>query len=280
VLYVEESFYAVSGARAVLTASQAAVQRSTAHRDFARAGVTAKLRPPIDQTRAEADLARFEVDRVRADGALTIAQAVLAAAIGAPDTAIDAGADDVTYAPVASLDNAIGELEARDPSLRAAADVLRGQHRLTDAIERELRPDLSVNAGVTGRAGGTPVTTNATPDGDGWLPDVPNWDAMLVLDIPLFDRTVDVRAEISRRIESVRTSELAAARVSLRGQAARAFTDLQVAQTAVPALQRSLDAARANEAQADARFQAGLATAVELADAEERLARLISESIP
>ena len=44
-----------------------------------------------------------------------------------------------------------------------------------------------------------------------------------------------------------------------------------LAQSAVPALQRSLDAARANEGQVDARFKAGLATAVELADAEALL---------
>ncbi|HEV7559408.1 MAG TPA: TolC family protein, partial [Kofleriaceae bacterium] len=79
-LVVEESFYAVLGARAVLAASEAAVTRARAHRDFAQARVTAKLLPPIEVTRSEADLARFEVERVRAAGGLAIAQAVLAAA--------------------------------------------------------------------------------------------------------------------------------------------------------------------------------------------------------
>jgi outer membrane protein TolC len=45
-----------------------------------------------------------------------------------------------------------------------------------------------------------------------------------------------------------------------------------VARQELPALQQSLDAARANWAQADARFRAGLGTAVELADAEAVLA--------
>jgi outer membrane protein TolC len=45
-----------------------------------------------------------------------------------------------------------------------------------------------------------------------------------------------------------------------------------VAREALPALQQSVTAARANWAQADARFRAGLATAVELADAEAVLA--------
>lgn len=269
-LYVEESFYAVAGAHAVLRASEAAVQRSTTHRDLAKAGVDARLRPPIDLTRAEADLARFDVDRVRAAGAVTTAEAVLAAAIGAPDAAIDAGADDITYPVAPTLEVLASELDRRDPSLRAARDVLDAQHALTKSIERELLPDLSLSATLTGRAGGATVA-DPTPSGSGYVPDVPNWDALVVLTWPLFDRTVDVRAETSRRTEHVRAAELDAERERLRGLAAQAYVDLQVAQSALPALQRSLDAARANQAQADARFQNGLATAVELADAEALL---------
>ena len=43
---------------------------------------------------------------------------------------------------------------------------------------------------------------------------------------------------------------------------------MAVARDALPALQHELEAARANYAQADARFKAGLGTSVELADAE------------
>jgi len=270
-LYVEESFYAVAGAHAVLTASDAAVQRSTAHRDLARAVVDAKLRPPIELTRAEADLARFEVDRVRARGALTSAQAVLAAAIGAPDPAIDAGADDIAYPTFPTLDTAVRDLDAREPSLRAANAVLRGQHALTESIEAELRPDISFVAGLTGRAGGAPVSTNPTPAGGGWAPDVPNWDAMVMLTWPIFDRTVGVRAETSRRLEHVRAAELDAERERLRGRAAQVYVDIQVASSALPALERSRDAARANQDQADQRFKSGLASSVEVADSEALL---------
>jgi outer membrane protein TolC len=271
-LYVEESFYAVDGAHAVLKASEAAVQRATAHRDFSKAGVDAKLRPPIDLTRAEADLARFDVDRVRAQGALTAAQAVLAAAIGAPDAAIDTGADDVSYPVAPPLDVLGSELDRRDPSLRAARDAVDAQRAVTKSIERELRPDLVLSAGITGRAGGAAVNGQATPTGDGFLPSVPNWDAMVVLSWPLFDRTVNVRADTSRRLELVRAAELDAEREKLRGVSARAYVDLSVAQSALPALQRAVDAARANQQQADARFKGGLGTIVELTDSEALLA--------
>jgi outer membrane protein TolC len=100
---------------------------------------------------------------------------------------------------------------------------------------------------------------------------VPNYQGMVVLSWPLFDRTVDVRAEVSRRVEHVRAAELDAERARLRGVAAGAYVDLQVAESAVPALQRALDAAQANDEQIAARFKAGLATAVEVADAETLL---------
>ena len=205
----------------MLHAAEAAVTRATSHRDLAKAGVDAKLRPPIDLTREEADLQHFEVDRVRAQGALTAAQAVLAAAIGAPDAAIDTGADDVTYPSAPAFETLVRDLDRQDPSLRGARDVLDGQHALTHAIEREKLPDVSLSAGVTGRAGGATIATAGAdnPSGAGFIPEVPNWDAMVVVSWPLFDRTVDVRAETSRRLEHVRVAELDAERERLRAAA-------------------------------------------------------------
>ena len=43
---------------------------------------------------------------------------------------------------------------------------------------------------------------------------------------------------------------------------------MNVARTALPGFRRAVEAARANYAQADARFRSGLGTSVELADAE------------
>jgi outer membrane protein len=272
-LLVEESYYAVDGAHAVLRAAEAAVARSTAHRDLAKAGVDAKLRPPVDLTRAEADLARFDVERIRATGEVIIAQSVLAAAIGAPDTAIDTSTDDVTYPPPPAIEALMRDLDQREPSLRAAKDVLDGQQALTRSIERELMPNIMFTADITGRAGGATVTSAgaSNPSGAGFVPSVPNYDGMVVVSWPVFDRTVNVQAATSRRVERVRAAELDAERERLRGVAVQAYVELQVSHSALPALQRSLDAARANEDQVDARFKAGLATAVELADAEALL---------
>ena len=270
-LLVEESFYAVLGARAVLAASDAAITRSQSHRDLAQARVGAQLWPPIELTRADADLARYELDRVRAAGALATAQAVFAAALGSAEPGLDAGTDDVALpdAP-ASLGALRGTLK-HAPELRSAEAQLRAQQRVTEAIRAELRPDLSLSAEVTGRAGGAAVSTNPTPAGGGWVPDVPNYDALVVLSWPIFDRTVTARARTSQRAEVVRAAEIDQVATQLETLAARAYIELDVARQALPAQQRALDAATANHAQAEARFTGGLGTAVELSDAEALL---------
>jgi outer membrane protein len=259
-LFVEESFYAVLGAKAVVAASEAAVTRSTTHRDFAKARVGAQLMPPIELARAEADLARYDVDRVRANGALRTARSVLAAAIGS-SASVDAGADDVTF----------GEPVQDVPELRAARDLLDAQRLTTRSIDKEMLPDLGVSAEFTGRAGGADVATNPGPTGNGWVPDVPNWDAVLVLTWPIYDRVVSTRAEASKRQEGVRAAELAEVGEQLRTIAERTAIELDVERSAQPALQRAVDAALANHDQAEARFNAGLGTAVELSDAEALL---------
>ena len=83
-----------------------------------RRGVDSGLRSPIELTRAEADLARFDVGRVKARGGLALAQSVLAAAIGAPDPAIDASEQAPAAAPTCRrMAQAVQRVEARDPLL-------------------------------------------------------------------------------------------------------------------------------------------------------------------
>ncbi len=99
----------------------------------------------------------------------------------------------------------------------------------------------------------------------------------------------------------MREAELATVSQELRTTAERAYVELDVARAALPALQRAFEAAQANHAQAEARFDGGLGTAVELSDAEAlltdaqiqiavgqfqlsraraRIARVLAESIP
>ncbi len=265
---VEEAYFAVYAAKGVVTASDDAYERARAHRDLAQSGVASGMRPPIELTRAEADFARADTGRVRAHGGLQIAQTVLAAAIGSPDAAIDVVPNAPTVAQMPSLSEAIERAAARDPKILAALSQLQASEAKTHAIGAEKRPDLFLTGTLSGRAGGAPLANGDVPTGHGLLPVIPNWDAGLVISWPIFDGTVNARERAARAREDVARDEIDAARLRAVMDVRRTYVQVDVARAALPSLQRAVDAARANYAQAEARFRAGLGTSVELADAE------------
>lgn len=265
---VESAYFAVLAAKAILKASEDAFDRSRAHRDLAQAGVRAGLRSLIELTRAEADLARFDTGRIRARAELEKTRINLSAVVG-EGSSLDAA--EVPYDPpdLPELEAAISAAGARDPWILAALDELRSEELHTKAIAASLRPDLGLTATLSGRAGGAPPSGNGTPaDHAGWLPEVPNWDVGVVLSWPIFDGTIGARETASRAREQLRRDEVALVRHDHVAAIRLAYATVDEARRALPGLERSVEAARANYAQAEARFNAGLGTSVELADAE------------
>lgn len=266
---VQEAYFAVLAAKAVVKASEDAYERSRTHRDFAKAGVDAGLRPPIEATRAEADLTRFDIGRVRARGGLATARAVFAALVGVSDAALDAGEAPKTPPDVPVLEHAIQQASARDPRVLEAVARLRAEEQRTRAIAAELRPNLSLTASLSGRAGGAPPSGNGeSANASGFLPNVPNWDVGLVFSWPLFDGVIGARKDASRALEEVRRQEVAVVKTQQIAAIRQTYVAFDVARAAIPGLQRAAEAARGNYAQAEARFRSGLGTSVELADAE------------
>ncbi len=171
---------------------------------------------------------------------------------------------------VPTLADAIDQASSRDPRVAEALAKIRAQEARTRAIFAELRPDLSATATFSGRAGGQSPSGTPPQDADfnGWLPTVPNWDVGLVFSWPLYDATVVARGHASEARETALREDAAALKQTLTADVQRAYIAVQVARDALPGLEHAATAAIANYEQADARFKAGLGTAVELADAE------------
>jgi len=267
-LLVREGYFGVEGAGAVLRAAEDAYRRAEAHRDMAAAAVKSGLHAPIELTRAQADLTRFAVGRIRAAGSLRTAQATFAAAVGVEERLLGAAGQPTPSAPVPSLDACLRQAAERDPLLQEARSRVRGAESVTRAIGAEMRPDVVLTATFSGRAGTATPSSGSVSQTYGPLPTVPNWDVGLVLRWPLYDPVV-----AARRDGAEKRTEVARADVSVLSQQEsaviqQAYVSLEVNQAAVVSLQQAVDAARANYAQADARFKAGLGTSLELADAE------------
>jgi outer membrane protein len=266
---VEEAYFAVFAAKGVLKAADDAYTRAKTHRDLAKAGVDSGLRSPIELTRQEAELARYDIGRIRAAGGVALAETVLAASIGAPDATVDVVGEAPRASDMPSLQDAMHRAAAQDPRVRQALAQIKADEERTCAIGAELRPNVYLTGLVSGRAGGAPTSTGATLTGDGWLPYVPNWDVGLIIDWPIFDGTIIARKDAARTTEQVAREDLDVVRQQRVATIERTFTQFEVAKQALPGLQQAVTAAHANYDQADARFRAGLGNAVELADAED-----------
>jgi outer membrane protein len=269
-LGVEEAYFGVYAAKDVLAASKEAYTSTKEHRDLAQAGVSSGLRSPIELTRAEADLSRYEIGVIRAQGGLAVAQVVLAATIGAPDSSFDVSGAAPTPADLPPLADAIRAAAEHDPLLQESLARLKAQEKATSAIASNLRPNLFATGAISGRAGGgAPSGTGDSPTGAGFLPDVPNWDVGLVLSWTLFDGVTLAQRDASRAAERERKEEISLFRQREIAAVEGAYVQVTTARSAVPALESAVAGAAANYRQADARFRAGLGNAVELADAEQ-----------
>jgi outer membrane protein TolC len=268
-LGVEEAFHGVLAARAVLYATEEALKRAITHRDYAQAGTKSGMRPPIDLTRAQADVATLEVRRIRAIAGTDAARAALAASMGSDAPQVDALPLAPDQSPGPAFQSALDTAAQKNPALRAALARLRAQSQATREITRELLPNLSASAGLNGRAGGQSATAGGpTPYGDGWLPDIANWHLGLLLQWNVFDGTVLARREASRAREVAMQAGVDLARMAIALGTEKAWLDLDAALKALPGLAQAVNAAMANQQQAEARFRAGLGTIIELADAE------------
>jgi outer membrane protein len=265
---VEEAYFAVYAAKSVLNASEEAYRRALVHRDLARAGVASGLRPPIEQTRAEALLGHFELGRVRALGGVKGSQALFAAAVGVAEPSLDIAGTPPSPAELPSLEEALSRASAHNPEFLGAVARVTAQEKRTRAIRAEARPNVFLTAALSGAGGGATPSSGDSSPGLGLVPGVPNWDAGLVLSWPLFDATINARAGVSRADEATRREEARAVKLKLSAEVEQAHVNAETARDALPVLRRSLEAAVANYAQADARFRSGLGNAVELADAE------------
>jgi outer membrane protein TolC len=187
--------------------------------------------------------------------------------VGVSAPRLDAADDTTTPQTVPTLEAALRDARVRDPVIRRLLAEIRAQEARTRAISAGMRPDLSLTASVSLRAGGAPVGTTDQP-GLGFVPMVPNFNVGILFNWPIFDATVLARARASQLAEDVLRAQLGVVRQQQVAAVQEAWLAVDEAQRALPSLQRALDAARANWEQADARFRSGLGNAVELADAE------------
>lgn len=228
---------------------------------------------PARKPRADAERAAAQTRFILARQTLVLAQAMMARVLGitaGPVSADSAGL--LSTAPTAGTPTGAASAHPLAQARQATVDVARAQERVLAHTDR---PRLSLQSSLFARGSGANPTGSFDGGVDGLGLERANWAAGVQVIFPnLFDfaslRARRAASAASTRAESARYDE-ALLIVTNQQQAATALVDAARAVAANTPVQ--LAAARQSEAQARARYQAGLASIVEVADTQGLLAQ-------
>jgi outer membrane protein len=248
------SYLTVVAAQRTVRAAEADVERRETFHKAVRVLVDNKLRAGADGSRADAELARARVNLARAQQQENISKAALADILGLPDVSVE-----VTEGP---LLGAPPQESTQTPSVtnNPAAEVQRARVKEAEAqvhvLDRSYYPKFYLQSSVYGRGSGWDPAGKFEGAASGLGPDRANWAVGLTVTFPAFDIFA---ARYDQTVQDL-TGQLRKAQASLEG--AR-----QVAENTP--VER--DAARTTETQQRSRYQAGLATLIDVADAQSLL---------
>lgn len=254
----------------VVRAAQANVNRREAFAKSVRVLVTNGLRPGADGSRADAELAVARNQLIEAETAVSVSRAELSDILGIPGTKVEIDGTQLLAAPPA------GESPPVAPASHPAAVAEKAQ--VDEAKARELAlarsyvPRFFSQAAYSGRGSGANTNGTDATGLNGLGLERANWAVGLTISFPVLD-FFSLRAR--KRIEAAnRGAEEARYDQTLDDLSSR----IEQAQARLTGARREaentpieLQAARDGETQARARYDAGLATIVEVTEAQSLL---------
>jgi outer membrane protein TolC len=270
-----DAYLTVLASEQLVASANAAVERARTFRDVVKALVAADLKPGADLARAEAELAAALAQQIQARQAVKLARAALAQFAGEDATAAPLRPQRLTTTFADTVAAAVTEhpVLAEQKAASAEATARRKEFDLA------WRPKFTLQSALYARG------TGANPDGttlsgaNGLAPTIYNWGIGFSVTFPFLDKPhVNVQRQIETHRSLAESARLKQVERELNTGAAKAEANFQAAKEIESTLPAQLEAARAAEAQARARYQAGLATVLEVADAQRLLAQSESDT--
>jgi outer membrane protein TolC len=250
--------------------AQAGVNRSEAFLKIVRALAENQLRPGVDVSRAEAELAAARNQLMQAQQNAELARLQLAEAIGQAGAPLTIDATALPENLPRSPSSFVANLATHPLALAqtAAMDVIRARQH---ALDRSYFPRFNWQTSVYGR-GSSALLTGKFDYGRGFYPNTFNWATGITMTFPVSD-IFSLRAR--RKIEA---SNLVAEQArydqimqTLKTQDARARVLLEAAQKIAANTPIQLKAAQETLQSARVRYEYGLTNIIEVADAQRLL---------
>jgi outer membrane protein len=265
-----EGYLTLVAAQETVRAAQAGVDRAEAILRTTRARVDAQLRPGADASRAEAELAAARTQLIQAQQAVGVARATVSQFVGGDPAQIAIHPQGLLRLPPEQAPPAL------DPSASPIAveqnAVVRQTQAQLRALERSYFPRFSAQAVAYARGTGADVDGARLGGFNGLGPTIQNVGVGFTVTFPVLDLPA-IRARESAQSATIRaeTARLQQIATDLRAQWNRAVASLQGSRQVVANTPVQVAAARAATQQATARYESGLGTIDQVADAQRLL---------
>lgn len=264
------AYLTLLAAEQTVRAAQADIERRETFAKSVHVLVDNQLRAGADASRANAELARAGVNLARAEQQAAISRAQLADILGIADQVVEVRESVLVSAPPASAPAAASV--ALNPFAQVQYARVKEEQSLVHALDRSYYPKLYLQSVVMGRGSGVDPAGKFLGGTEGLGPDRANWAAGLSVTFPVFDiLSIKSKKAVETANERVEEARYDQALQDLTGQLRKAQASLDGARKVAENTPLELDAARATETQERARYQAGLATLVDVADSQSFL---------
>jgi outer membrane protein len=264
------AYLTVLAAQRTVHAAEADVERRKTFDKAVRVLVDNKLRAGADASRADAELARARVNLARAQQQDKVSRALLADILGLPDASIEVQEGALLQpAPDGSPQNTPVTNNPTAGVQRARVEEARAQVHILD---RSYYPKFYLQSSIYGRGSGWDPAGKFEGGTAGLGLDRSNWGVGLTVTFPAFDifsiRSRRVIESANERAEAAHYDQTVQ---DLTGQLRKAEASLEGARQVAENTPVELEAARTTETQERSRYQAGLATLVDVSDAQSLL---------
>jgi len=251
-------------------AAQADLERRETFAKSVHVLVDNQLRAGAEASRADAELARARVNLARTEQQVATSRAQLADILGIADQVVEVRESVLVGAPPGTSPAATSV--AANPFAQVQHARVQEEQSLVHALDRSYYPRFYLQSVVIGRGSGVDPAGKFLGGSEGLGPDRANWAAGLSVTFPVFDIfSIKSKKAVEAANERAEEARYDQALQDLTGQLRKAQASLDGARKVAENTPLELDAARTTETQERARYQAGLATLVDVADAQSFL---------
>lgn len=267
---VGEAFFSLIMMDQAVHAMQANVDRRRVFAETVAVLVKSKLRPGVDSSRATAEEAMARTQLIQAEQAREVARAALAEVLGAAGVRIEVQSAPLLHPPVLTpLPDPAPWTHPLAIAQSATVEVFR---KRKEAYDFAWVPRVELQGAFFGRGSGWDSQGNQTNGAGALFPDVPNWAGGATVTFSLFDfASLRSKRSIEHHNEQAERAAYDQALQALTAKHAKSIELVKAAYRVADNTPLQLSASRDTESQTRARYRAGLATVVEVAEAQQLL---------